>query len=153
AILNIHLGFSGWLDTLAGSVSGALAALLIGGLTIRLRGIYIALATLAFHELLNSLVSTDYSGLTGGPNGLTVPRYIDVPDLVAQAMVGYVVSLCGLGVIAVAVLALLRSPIGLAVVASRDAELIASSRGVRPTQYRLIVFMFSGAVCGLIGGF
>ena len=153
ATLNVHLGVAPWLDTLGGGAAGAFAALLIGLAAIRLRGVYVALVTLAFHELLRTLVSTDYSGLTGGPNGLTPSRYIGEPDLLVQAQVGYWIAFVGVVLVALLLLLLLRSPIGIALVAARDAEHVSTARGVTRFKYQMIAFVLSGAIAGLMGGF
>lgn len=152
-ILNVHLGFAPWLDTLAGGAAGGVTALLIGLATIRLRGVYVALVTLAFHELLRTLVSTDYSGLTGGPNGLTPARYVAAPDLLIQAQVGYWIAFVGAVMTALLLLLVLRSPIGVALVAARDAEHVSTARGVMRVKYQMIAFVLSGAIAGLMGAF
>ena len=154
AILNVHLGWPGWLDTVAGGLAGGVAALLIGIAAIRLRGVYVALVTLAFHEFLRSLVSTDYSGLTGGPNGLAVARYVDIPDLGPRKnFIRYGIGLVLFLTVGVCVFLVLRSPIALALVSVRDAEHVASARGVRRTRYQVAVFVLSGALGGVLGGF
>lgn len=152
-ILNAHLGVPAWADTLLGGVAAAVTALAIGLAALRLRGVYVALVTLAFHELLRSLVSADYSGLTGGPNGLTASRYIDSADLLVQARAGYAIALAAALLVALLVMQLLRSPIGLALVAVRDAEHVATARGVKRLKYQLLVFVLSGCIAGLMGGF
>lgn len=150
--LNVHLGFSPWLDTLIGAGAAGLAALLIGLAVLRLRGIYVALVTLAFHELLNSLITNDYSGITGGPNGLTpIAPFIPSDNLLTQSLIGYAIGLVAAILVTVAVMLVLRSPIGLALVAARDAENVAAARGVVAWKYRLAAFTFSGAVAGLMG--
>ena len=153
AILDVHYGTPPELDTFVGFVAGGLMAFLIGLAAIRLRGVYVALLTLALHELLRTLISTDYSGITGGPNGLSTSRYIDVPDLLAQAIAGYWIALFAVVCVTIGTLVLLRSPVGLALVAARDAEHVATARGVRATKYQMIAFVLSGAVAGLMGGF
>lgn len=151
-ILDVHLGVSPWLDTLAAAGVGAVASLVIGLAVLRLRGVYVALVTLAFHQLVNSLVSNDYSGLTGGPNGLTLRPYVESTSLLGQSLVGYWIGLvCALGA-TIGILLILRSPIGLALVAARDAEHVASARGVMATRYRMIAFVVSGGIAGLMGG-
>jgi len=152
-ILNVHLSVWPWLDTLAGGLTGGIAALAIGLAAIRLRGVYVALVTLAFHELLRSLVSADYSGLTGGPNGLSAGRYIDSSNLLSQALFGYGVALVAAIGVAILTLLVLHSPVGLALVAVRDAEHAATARGIMRFKYQMLTFMLSGAIAGLMGGF
>jgi branched-chain amino acid transport system permease protein len=152
AILSVHTKVSPWLDTVAAIGAGGLAALLVGLAVLRLRGVYVALVTLAFHELLQTMISSDYSGLTGGPNGLLPVRpYLPTHNLLVQSAIGYWIGLGAVLVVAIAALMLVRSPIGLALVAGRDAEHVARARGVRITHYRLVAFVFSGAAGGLGG--
>lgn len=153
AILDVHYGTPPELDTFVGFAAGGVMAFLIGLAAIRLRGVYVALVTLALHELLRTLISTDYSGITGGPNGLSTSRYIEASDLLAQAVAGYWIALFAVVVVTVGTLMLLRSPVGLALVAARDAEHVATARGVRATKYQMIAFVLSGGVAGLMGGF
>lgn len=152
-LANHHLGLSPFLSTPLGMLGGAIAALLIGMAALRLRGIYVALITLAFHELLRTLISTDYSGLTGGPNGLPVERYLPGAPIVWQAQVNFFIAWAILAVVGLALIRLLKSPFAVALVACRDAEHVASARGVARKQYQTAAFLFSGAVAGLAGGF
>ncbi|WP_316689931.1 branched-chain amino acid ABC transporter permease [Pseudonocardia sp. H11422] len=151
-MLSVKLGTAPWLDTLAGLAVGGIAALLVGMAVMRLRGVYVALITLAFHQLLVSLISNDYSGFTGGPNGIgPIEPYLTTSNLVLQSAFGYWIGLATALIVAVAAILLMRSPIGLAIVAARDAEHVARARGVRVTGYRLVAFVFSGAAAGFMG--
>lgn len=150
-ILGFHLGWSPWLGTLAAAAVAGMASLLIGLAVIRLRGVYFALVTLAFHQLLSSLVATDYSGLTGGPLGLKASPYVLSNTLQGQAIVGYWIGLGLTIAVIIIILLVLRSPIGLALMAARDAEHIATARGVRITRYRITAFVLSGSIAGLMG--
>ena len=152
-ILNYHLGISPYVTLLAAPFGGATAALFIGFAAVKLRGVYVALVTLAFHELLRTLISTDYSGLTGGPNGLQVAKFLPGASLLAQARVDYFVAVSIFFLTGGLVLKLLSSPFGLALVATRDAENVATARGVNRQWYQLCALIISGAIAGLAGGF
>jgi branched-chain amino acid transport system permease protein len=152
AILSVHAKLPPWLDTVGAVVAGGVAALLVGVAVLRLRGVYVALVTLAFHELLTTVIGGDYSGFTGGPNGLgPVQPYVPTNNLLIQSALGYWVGLAAVLVVAIAAILLVRSPVGLALEAGRDAENVASARGVRITRYRLVAFVFSGSAAGLGG--
>ena len=153
AIVASHLGLGPVVSTVTGALGGAVAAFVIGLATLRLRGVYVALVTLAFHELLRTMVSTDYSTVTGGPNGLTVPRYLLGAPLLMQARLDYFIAWGVLAFTGFVLLILLRSPFGLALVASRDAEHVASARGVSRRRYQISAFVLSGGIAGLAGGF
>lgn len=152
-ILNQHFGWPPYVSMLAAPLGGALAAVIIGLAAIRLRGVYIALVTLAFHELLRTVISTDYSGVTGGPNGLPVERYLPGASQLAQARFDYFLALAIAAATGILLLQLLKSPIGLALVACRDAEHVASARGINRRRCQLAVFVLSGAIAGLAGGY
>ena len=71
-ILLIRFGLSPWLGLVAGGVVAGLAGALLSLPTMRLKGHYFALATLAFGEVLRAVGNT-WSSLTGGPSGISVP--------------------------------------------------------------------------------
>lgn len=71
-ILLIRLGLSPWFGILAGMTTAGIAGALLSLPTMRLKGHYFALATLAFGEVLRSVANV-WGGLTGGPTGLSVP--------------------------------------------------------------------------------
>jgi len=152
-IVNYHFGISPYLTILLAPIGGALAALAIGLAVIRLRGVYVALVTLAFHELLRTIISTDYSGVTGGPNGLPVARFLPGASQIAQARLDYFLALAIMTLTGFVLLKLLRSPFGLALVACRDAEHVATARGINRRWYQLSAFVLSGAIAGLAGGY
>jgi branched-chain amino acid transport system permease protein len=71
-LLLIHYKLSPWFGMLAGAALGALAAFLLSLPTMRLRGHYFALATLAFGEVMR-VIANAWKPLTGGAVGLSVP--------------------------------------------------------------------------------
>jgi branched-chain amino acid transport system permease protein len=71
-ILLVRFGLTPWLGIFAGTAVAALAGALLSLPTMRLRGHYFALATLAFGEVLRAIGNT-WSSVTGGPVGLSVP--------------------------------------------------------------------------------
>jgi branched-chain amino acid transport system permease protein len=71
-ILLIRFGLSPWLGIVAGMTVAACAGALLSLPTMRLKGHYFALATLAFGEVLRA-IGNSWSSLTGGPSGLSVP--------------------------------------------------------------------------------
>src|SRR5262249_56973805 len=73
AIGPAHLGVPSWLCLFAGAVLSAAVAFFVGRPILRLKGHYLAVATLGF-GLLVAIVLTNEAGLTGGPDGMTVPR-------------------------------------------------------------------------------
>ncbi len=70
-----HLGLPPWLSFVAGAAFSAIVAFLVGRPILRLKGHYLAVATLGFGILL-SIVFTNEANLTGGPDGMSVPRLV-----------------------------------------------------------------------------
>lgn len=128
---------------LAGAVAG-LVSLVLGVVTLRLHGMYFAIATLAFAEVVKTLVNQ--WAFTGGPQGLLVP-----PLLGGGFRELYFV---GLGVLLVLIAVSVwtqRSRWGFAFTAIRQGELVARVLGVNATRYKLIAFVVSSVFAGLAG--
>ena len=124
------------------------AAVLLGAFAVRLAGVYLAMLTLAFAQIVWSIVF-QWDAVTGGSNGLVG---IWPPESLAERSHYYLFTL---GVVAAALFALVQvgtSPFGFALRATRDAPLRAAAIGidVRATQWR--AFALAGAFAGLAGG-
>src|SRR3954462_1960213 len=70
-----HLGVPSWLAFVLGAALSALVAYLVGRPILRLKGHYLAVATLGFGLLL-AIVFSNEAGFTGGPDGMSVPRLV-----------------------------------------------------------------------------
>lgn len=134
----------------AAAVAVALAAfvgLLLGWPTLRLRGHYLALATLGFSLIVGELL-VDLGGLTGGANGLTgIPGIGLAGHNVAMLHVLLVVA----GLAFAASFAFARSPLGLRVRAFRDDPLAAQAAGIRVRGIKMMLFVISAAYAGVAG--
>lgn len=152
----VHFGF-GWFPAMLTGVAGAsLLAAGIGALSIRTRGIYFCMVTLALSQLVYYL-ALQASGWTGGENGLrgfTVAK----ADLIG----GYSVNLLDpvqkyYFLMVFTALALwfvsrvLNSPFGAAIEAVRENETRARACGFDVERTKLLSFTLSGALCGLAG--
>lgn len=153
--LSVYLGVSPWIGTVLGGLAAALAGLLIGLPVLRLRGVYVVLLTLAFHEILRILIVTDDSGFTGGGFGLQgIPGYgfdhwghqVAINSYYYLAMVLFMIT-------TYAIFRIVGSPVGLAFRALRDSEVYAVSRGVTPYSFKLLVFALSAFFSGVMGAF
>lgn len=134
----------------------AVAGLIVGLPAIRIRGLYLAMATLAFGVAFPEIVA-QLSGLTGGAEGLVIRRQLLRPPAWSGFTLGekdiwlYWLSAVIL-VIAVAVShSFARSRYGLSVMASRDNEIAASSCGVRLSFAKPVSFGISAAITGVAG--
>lgn len=129
-------------------VAALAAAALLGAFAVRLAGVYLAMLTLAFAQIVWSIVF-QWDGVTGGSNGLVG---IWPPEALADRTHFY---LFALAVVAAALVLLVRSthaPFGFALRAARDSTLRAAAVGidVRLVQWR--AFALAGAFAGLAGG-
>lgn len=149
-------GLSPWWAVLAGGLAGATGAALIGLASLRLRGAYLALGTLAYAEVLRGL-ALNWSELTGGGAGLVgippLPSLDWLPLDFAHGRAGtYYLSLALLGAVLALFAVVLRSRTGLAWAALREEEERASLLGLRPLPWKLLAFALSGLFTGLCGG-
>jgi branched-chain amino acid transport system permease protein len=152
AIGPAHLGLPSWLCVLAGGVISAVVAFFVGRPILRLKGHYLAVATLGF-GLLVAIVLTNEAGLTGGPDGMTVPRLTLFGWSVRGSDVWYWIS--GTTFIAGFVLALnlMGSPTGRALQAIHDSEIAALMLGIDVARKKLTVFMISAVYASVAGSY
>jgi branched-chain amino acid transport system permease protein len=134
---------------LAGLVTAACGAA-IGRPTLRMSGLYLAIATLAFGSIVGT-VFQKWTAVTGGFDGFAVPT----PTVFGIAIEGatgiYFVSLVVLAFVLWVSANLLRSPTGRAMVAIRDSEISAQSMGIHLARYKTLVFAVSAGMTGLAG--
>ncbi|MEU7868726.1 branched-chain amino acid ABC transporter permease [Dactylosporangium sp. NPDC049140] len=148
------------LDPLSTVVPAVLLCFVIGfviGLpALRIRGLYLALVTLAVGVAFPELVRR-FESLTGGARGLVIRRRLLNPPPWSGFGAGeraewlFWLSAVTLGAVLVLVHLLVRSRAGLAMVATRDNEIAAAASGVRVAAVKTTVFGLSGAVTGLAG--
>ncbi len=127
-------------------VAGA-AALLVGWFIVRLSGVYLAMLTLAFAQIVWA-VAFQWVGLTGGDNGILG---VWPADWARSPRMFYWLTLglcCGLVLLLRRVL---YAPLGYALRAARDSTLRAEAIGLDTGRFRLAAFMIAGAVSGIAG--
>jgi branched-chain amino acid transport system permease protein len=145
-----HLGLPFPLAVLAGVAAAAVLALVIGFLSVRRQGIYFAMVTLAFAQMVY-YVANAWRPVTGGENGLQgVPRTF--PGLaLADPQAFYYAALPLVLVGYWLAWRVVHSPFGHVLVAIRDNEARAQALGYPTQRYRLLAFVLSGALAGLAG--
>ena len=124
----------------AGALLPALVALVIGRPTLRLSGVYLAMATLAFGEVVRILI-LNAEELTGGALGLN-----GIPQLTGWFDVALAV-----GLTLYVLLRLAHSRIGRTMTAIRQDEVATELMGVNVRAYKLFVFVLGAALAGLAG--
>ncbi len=144
-LLHHHLQIGPGVGVPAGAVVAAAVGFGLGRITLRLRGAYLALTTLAFSEILRLVIANSIEW-TRGDLGLSVPGILGG----AKVPILYLF----LGVLAAyqaLLLLLLRSRVGLFLLAIRDDEVGAVARGVDLVRYKTLAFTLSAAGCGVAG--
>jgi len=129
-----------------------LVAALIGRPTLKLKELYLALATLAFGILVHILFN-ECRSITGGPSGLTGIPYLSLGGLVFDRdLKFYYLVWSTVLVISLAVKNLIQSRVGRALKAIRESEHAAETSGIDTAGLKLQAFVFSAALAGLAGG-
>jgi branched-chain amino acid transport system permease protein len=144
----IGSGFIQWPVALAAS---ALFAVVIGALSLRTRGVYFIMITLAFAQMAYYIVS----GLSryGGDDGLTIYKRSDFGGLINlsnRVQFYYLCLGCLFGGIYL-VWRIVNSRFGLVVQGLRSNEARMQAIGFPATRYRLVCFVIAGTLCGLAG--
>jgi len=133
-----------------GMLFAAPLAMVVGMASLRLSGLYLALATLAFALVMDNLVF-NRTDVSNGITGITVPR----PHILGISFAGpaalYELAVVVFGVAAIVAYALRAGPMGRRLHILRDSPLAASTLGVNLTVTKLVVFTACGMVAALAG--
>lgn len=128
------------LSLIVGGIAAAFIGYLIGIPTLRLKGDYLAIVTLAFGEVVRSVIRLiDY---VGGPRGLNgIPRYTTFFWV-------YIITFIAI----YAARNFVNSSYGRACISIRENEIAAEAMGVDTTKYKILSFTFSAFMAGIAGG-
>jgi branched-chain amino acid transport system permease protein len=143
----------GWPFPLALAVAAGLSAavgFIVGLPALRVKGIYLGMATLAFGFIVEEVFAR-WEKVTGGNSGLSVKAPEMLGFTASSNTSFYAICLVITVLATLAVLNLLRSPTGRAFVAIRDSEISAQSMGIHLARYKTLSFALSAALAG-IGG-
>jgi len=153
AQLTVQLGLPFIVAFFAAGIGAALVALMMGRIILRLRGVYFILFTFALNEFA-FLLSKDVEFLTGGNTGVIGIQAPSLPflseplaskgDFYYLALTVFVLTLAGLA-------ALYRSPLGRAMNAVRESQLLAESTGYDPMRVKVIAFAIGSLIAGFGG--
>ncbi len=168
AILVISAGWPLWLAIGAGALAAAVVAVVVGYPALRLRGVYLAVATLGFGEVvrvvaLNLDVTGGALGLKNIPNLSVLAQkwaratWNEAPLGMTFSQAGNVLVLLGLlvllALVLTGVLLLHHSRYGRACAAIKADEVAAEAAGIRPAYFKLLAFVLGAALAGLAGAF
>src|SRR5216684_386757 len=126
------------LAILVGGIVAALAGLIVGIPSLRLRGDYLAIVTLGFAVIIRIVILNIDN--VGGATGFTVPGYTNFFWVGAFAVITIVI-----------VYNIVHSDIGRALVSIREDELAAEAMGINTTYYKVLAFVISSALAGVAG--
>lgn len=150
ALLLINFGYSPFLTCFVGGIVAGIFSLIIGFPVLRLKGPYFSIATLCLTLATVVIVINLPSEFTGGPAGLFLP--LMPADIFASRAIFYESML----ILAIAVTLLSRaiqkSKFGIGLISIRENETTAETIGVNSTQLKILAFVLSAFLAGVIGG-
>jgi len=158
-LLVTRLGLSFWPSLVAGTVLAGVAGVALALFAVRLRGHYLAIASLGF-AVITYQVLLQWISLTQGPLGIYAippPPSLALPglpviDFANPARMFYLVAMFAL--LAYVVLgALVRSPIGETLAAIREDEVSAAALGINTPAWKAFAFGVGSAIAGMAGAF
>jgi len=160
ALMAIKLGISPWLGLLIGGLAGLIAGGMIAFPVLRLRGPYVAIVTVSFLIIVHQ-ISTNWVSLTQGPTGLS-----GIPSFGNIRIFGFHLNFDGTDnlphyylaafilVISTAIQnKFVNSSMGIHLLAIRDDESAAIAMGVNSTQCKIVAFLLTSFLAGLIGAY
>ena len=157
AILSSRYGLNPWLGILSGVVLSSLVAWFIGLITLRLKGHFLALATLAWGIVITGILR-NWIEFTGGNTGYGIGAEQRIPALSIfgfslrdERFYYYLVWGCALLILALS-LNLMRSRTGRAIKSLRTGAVAAASFGVDVAQLKMLSFVLAAAYAALAGG-
>lgn len=149
-IFSTQFDFPFWMTITLSGLSTGFIGVIVGLPALRLKGIYLALATLAFQFIAEHII-VHWESLTGGPNGLFISRpalgdfYFDT-DIRFYYLLMPIVVLLALGIANIQ-----RTRFGRALVAIRDSDVAAEAVGINLAKYKTFAFGISAAYAGIAG--
>lgn len=146
-----------------GALFAAIAGVIVGVPVLRLRGDYLAIVTLAFGEIIKSIVTNLYIGLddnglhfsflnnnlqmNGGKTIMNGPMGVTGNTKISTFLAGFLLIMVTL----IIIFNLVNSRSGRAIMALRDNRIAAESVGINVTKYKLMAFVISAALAGAAG--
>ncbi len=147
AFLNIYLGLQPWATMPIAGLVGALFGVIIGIPCLRLRGLYLALASFAAAAVCEKLVIV-FNSVTYGKEGLS-----GIDPISFNSLTNYYISLILLLVTTIILLLIVKSKIGLILKTICDDETAAEAVGINTNRYKLLTFVISSFFGGFWGSF
>ncbi len=150
AVLPSHFGWHPLLALVAGAVGTGLLALLVARPILRLKGHYLAMATLGLGIIINIVIRNE-SAWTGGPDGMPVPSMELFGYELMRDTQWYWVVAVPLLLSVWGALNLIDSPFGRALRGLHGSEIASQVVGVDVPRYKTVVFVLSAVVASIMG--
>jgi branched-chain amino acid transport system permease protein len=145
ALLNLNFGLSVWLCIIIGGLLSALIGLVFALPSLRLRGPYFVISTIAISETFR-LIANNWVEVTNGPYGL-----YKFSPLLVDSLQSYLLCLCIMIICILFAYYIIKSRIGLAFQTIREDEILASACGINTTFFKVLAFFISAFFAGLSG--
>ncbi len=153
ALLSVHVHLPFWLGLPIGAAVASLFGILLGLVTLRLRGDYLAIVTLGFIQIVN-LVMKNWDAVTNGPNGILGIGRPAIGAFTFSRPIHFYYLILGIVVVTIFAIARLNhSRIGRAWIAIREDETAAAAMGVHPLRYKVLAFALGAGWAGIAGVF
>ena len=143
-------GMPFFVSLIGAALMSGVAGIIVGLPALRLKGIYLGIATMAFGFIAEEVV-TRWDSVTGGNSGMHLKPIDFFGMLVDNDTKFYYVALGITLIVILGLINLMRSPTGRAFVAIRDSEISAQSMGIHLAKYKTISFAISAALTGIAG--
>ena len=144
-IMKAHFNF--WLSIIAGVLVSGIIGLIVGFFCVRLRGIYFAVLTLAFGQLIFSVVFK-WHKFTGGDDGI---QGVFPPEFLKSPVAYYYFILVVFLLSAFILWKIIHSPFGQTIISMRENSERTEFLGINIAKYQLITFVIAAAFAGLAG--
>lgn len=153
ALLSTRFGVSFWLALPLGGLLASAVGFILGIITLRLRGDYLAIVTLGFIQIVH-LILNNWDSLTGGPNGiLGIARPSIASFKFSQPIHFYYLILAIAVLTAITISRLNNSRTGRAWIAMREDEIAAEAMGIDTTKMKCLAFSMGAFWAGVAGVF
>ncbi len=147
-LMVIKAGIPLWIGILAGTSATIIVSFVLGVLCLRVRGIYLALITWAFAEVVRTYIRMNYE-FTGGDRGIQAPLFFGT-----MKPLPYYYLFLGISVFAIVLIAVvMRSRIGYYLRAIRNDDIAARAMGVNTVKWKVFAFMLASGIAGFAGAF
>ena len=149
-LIAVKSGVSPYITIFLGAAVAAFLGILIGLTCVRLKEWFLAMVTFGFAIIVQTIVVSILTPVTGGWDGIASPRLLS-PDVAGYQLIEYYSILIITIASIIAIWYIMKSRIGLAFQAIRENELEARASGVDPVRYRLLAFAMSAYLAGVAG--